>query len=134
MGFTTIDTPAEVREQRLDDRQITNLQNIQYQIENQLSLTGELPATVSDLKITGEGLPTAPEGRDDYTYSLTENGFELCATFAYPSKFDEFSRPFIDDAMLIKNRDNWSHDAGRYCFERVVDIEPATPKLEISPN
>ena len=120
-GFAYIETPADVREGRIDDQQLVDLQNIQYQIESYYTLNNEFPETLADLP-KGIELPEASEGREAYSYARTETGFELCATFAQASTGDQYSylMPGMDDTMMIKNRDNWTHGEGRYCFERVV--------------
>ncbi len=119
-GFTYIETPAEVREQKLDMQQLTDLQNIQFQIESYYSLNSALPKNLSELATVGP-LPEAPEERETYTYELTAKGFKLCATFATASNPNEIGwAPIFDETAAIKNRDNWTHGEGRYCFERVV--------------
>jgi hypothetical protein len=119
-GFAYIETPAEVREGRIDEQQLVDLQNIQYQIESYYTLNNALPETLVDLP-KGIDLPQASEGREPYTYERTENGFALCATFAQASTGDQYSYLMpMDETMVIKNRDNWTHGEGRYCFERVV--------------
>lgn len=129
-GFTAIDTPTAVREQKLDQTQLFDLQNTQYQIEDYIVRTNRLPETLSDLEANGITLPTAPEGRDAYSYEKTAQGFTLCATFSKASEPGDFSSSmFVDETALIKNNSNWTHGAGRYCFERVVNLERlALPK------
>ena len=118
-GVSYIETPAGVRDMRIDEQQIMDLQTIQYQIENYYTLNKELPNNLTDIK-TGPRLPEAAE-REAYSYEKTELGFNLCATFARESQPQEFGWiPPIDDTAFIKNRDDWSHGEGRYCFERVV--------------
>lgn len=122
-GFLLVETPAEVREQRIDATQVTDLQNIQWQIQDHLAINGSLPQSLELLD--GINIPEAPEGRDAYQYKLTDKGFELCATFAAASRPGEFftgpsmvTKP--GEALMIVNPDNWEHDAGVWCFERVV--------------
>ncbi len=119
-GFAYIETPAEVREGRLDDQQVMDLQTIQYQIESYYTLNNSLPETLTDLPREID-LPEASEGREPYSYARTETGFELCATFAQASTGDRYGYAMpMDETMMIKNRDNWTHGEGRYCFARVV--------------
>ncbi len=119
-GFTHIETPAAVREMKLDEKQITDLQDIQSRILNYYDLNAALPATLADLPETTP-LPEAPEDRDAYTYSLTSKGFELCATFSYPTTGDQYTYPsYVDEKALIKNTEDWRHTDGEFCFERVV--------------
>lgn len=120
-GFTNIETPATVREMKLDEKQIQDLQTIEQQLESYLvTSSSTAPVTLKDA-FGSFPIPIAPEGRDDYEYKQTNVGFDLCATFAYNSfeNSDQFSTR-IDPAMLIKNGNDWHHEAGKYCFERVT--------------
>lgn len=117
LGFYNSETPAEVREAKIDDKQIQDLQEIQHRIEDSYRIQKELPAGIENL-YSGIRPPQAPEGRTPYTYNVTgETSYELCATFAQDSAASEYSyaRPVME-----KNY-NWSHGAGEWCFERVID-------------
>lgn len=121
VGFLHIETPAEVRERSIDERQIEDLTSIQWSIERYLLDTGELPETIADIP---EIIPTAPEERESYFYAPTEDGFELCATFAYPSY--ERVRPIaprtsINPRELLIDAYDWYHEAGRFCFDRTIN-------------
>jgi hypothetical protein len=51
----------------------------------------------------GVETPVAPEDREAYSYKITEKGFELCATFAYPSQNpDIYSYPADVSSELTK--------------------------------
>ncbi len=120
-GFRYIETPTTAREMRLDETQVSDLQNIQWQITSYLELSSStLPVTLEEAYADME-VPTAPEGRDAYSYEITDKGFKLCATFSrdYTNGFVDAVATF-DQSMPIKNADNWNYQAGRYCFERVV--------------
>ncbi len=125
VGFNHIKTPIQVREMRLDETQVMNLQNVQLRIEDYLRVNNVLPATVEELYV-GVEVPMAPEDREAYSYQITEKGFELCATFAYPSQNpDMYSYPVdvspeLTKTRYIKGGNIWDHKEGRYCFERVV--------------
>jgi hypothetical protein len=123
-GFLNIESPALVREMKLDNTQITDLQQIQWRIQDKIAVSSStLPDTLE--KIYGEfDIPKAPEGREAYSYEVTETGFKLCATFArdysdtyYASNVYGYSK---DMYMTVKNPDDWAYKAGRYCFDRVV--------------
>lgn len=122
-GFLTVDSPNKVREMKLDETQISDLQDIQWRVQEYLTLNETLPTTLNDLQ--GE-IPNAPENRPSYIYSLTENGFSLCATFEYQSKDQNLiDKPYyyVSDSIAVPsilNPDNWEHPAGEYCFERVL--------------
>ncbi len=125
-GFFYTETPSQVREMRLDETQIYDLQQIQYKIQENLQFSissTSLPDTLEEAY--GEfPVPQAPEDREAYTYEVTAEGFNLCATFSRDSaeSADEFMyKPVYDPSMPIKNGENWSYKQGRYCFERIVN-------------
>lgn len=122
-GLGHIETPAVVREMKLDEQQVNDLRNIQWQIDSYLSISNSTkPASLEDVYETVGGvLPTAPEGREAYSYETTETGFKLCATFARDSANPELASPsYLDPGARIKNPENWNYTAGRYCFERIT--------------
>jgi Domain of unknown function (DUF5671) len=121
-GFAHIETPSAVREQKLDAQQVTDLQQLQWRIQDHSLTNGTLPGTLEEL---GNGaVPTAPEDRPAYKYVVIEEGFELCATFAQESKENEFfGSTAVMEKGLIKNPDNWQHGAGDVCFKRIVNKE-----------
>ncbi|MES2749470.1 MAG: DUF5671 domain-containing protein [Patescibacteria group bacterium] len=120
IGFAHIDTPNSVRELKLDEKQVNDLQNIQWRLQDQLITSSTTPTTLED--IYGEfDIPQAPEGRPAYKYESTDKGFRLCATFSADSINPEGEFGMTRDAsMPIKNPDNWSYKAGEYCFDRVT--------------
>ena len=124
VGFFNIEPPAEVREGKIDQQQVQDLQQIQWRIQDHLAINQELPETLEQLD-NPRHLPEAPEEREAYQYNLTEDGFELCATFKTESPEEHFfgGRAFPGhngEEKVIVNPDNWSYSEGRECFERVV--------------
>ncbi|MEN9921001.1 MAG: hypothetical protein RL538_894 [Candidatus Parcubacteria bacterium] len=124
-AFTMIETPTEVREGKLDQTQVTDLQQIQYRIQDYYVVNEKLPDTLATL---GEPtVPTAPEGRPAYRYGIVESGFELCATFAQESTENEFmgTPAVMMEKGLIRNPDSWQHGVGETCFERIINKDNA---------
>lgn len=121
-GFTNIETPATVREMKLDEKQLQDLQTIQWQIEDYLITTSSTTPITLEEMYGDFPIPSAPEGRDAYEYKQTDVGFDLCATFAFDSfeNVDQYTSR-IDPTMPIKNGNDWRFEAGKYCFERVVN-------------
>ncbi len=125
-GYQYIETPSEVRAERLDQVQVSDLQSMQSYIENFYLMNQALPDTLE----TAYGalpVPNAPEGRTAYTYEQTgEQTYQLCATFAAPSSSLEESY-----AMAPEKNYDWTHKAGQWCFERVIvagpDMKPMPP-------
>lgn len=122
LGFLNSDTPSEVRNMRLDEQQITDLSDMQWRIEDHYRINKSLP-TETGLLYIGIPQPTAPEGREDYTYKVIDNDtYELCAVFAGASKSGDtnVSEPVTIDQTLKNPYNNWDHGAGKTCFERTV--------------
>jgi len=121
-GFFHIATPGTVAAMKLDEKQIQDLQQIQWKIESVISTTSAVPATLEDAFV-GFDIPVAPAGREDYTYQVTDVGFQLCATFSQTSEVqvvvDIYANP-VDLTRPVKNADSWQYKAGRYCFERII--------------
>lgn len=120
-GFGNIETPAKVREMKLDQQQINDLQTIQWRIQDQLLESSSTVATNLEDVFGDFPIPTAPENREAYSYDTTDKGFELCATFSKDSLRNEFGGQMMGDkSMPIVNPDDWQYKAGRYCFKRTV--------------
>jgi len=123
-AFSYIETPAEVRERRLDTKQLGDLQDIQWRIVTYYNTNNTLPESLENIR-TGSPLPVAPEDRTPYRYEVVDRGFLLCATFAYPSQGPQWPN-VIDEPSTIKSTQNWDHAAGDVCFERQVGSSTAT--------
>lgn len=129
LGFMHTETPSQVREMRIDQTQLSDLQNAQYRIEESYQLTGKLPLTLSEA-YQGMDIPKAPTPRADYSYKVVNaQNFELCAEFAVASTKSEqmqYAQPAMD-GMLIKNPNNWIHTEGVSCFTRVLNTAVTNP-------
>ncbi len=120
-GFFYSETPAQVREMRLDEEQVNSLREIQWKVQEYIAINGtsSVPTTLEEIYIDFP-VPTAPEDREAYSYERTNSGFKLCATFSADSKNDLGMTGYIDSTNPIKNAENWNYKQGRYCFERTV--------------
>ena len=119
-GFAHIETPSSVREQRIDSTQVSDLQQIQWRIQDYTVTNGTVPENLATL---GEpDVPTAPENRPAYRYEVTAEGFDLCATFAQESTEEMYHGAMaVEEKSYIKNPDNWQHGSGEVCFKRIVN-------------
>lgn len=122
-GFFIIGTPQQARLARMDDQRVQDLQMIQSEIINYWQKKGSLPPTLAALNdpLSYFSLPKDPSSGQDYEYEDTTASapsFELCATFNTESRQQEasYAKPYYPG-------DNWSHSAGRTCFNRVIDRE-----------
>ncbi|KKP56026.1 MAG: hypothetical protein UR80_C0012G0010 [Parcubacteria group bacterium GW2011_GWB1_35_5] len=112
LGFGILGSPQNQRLLRLDNQKISDLQGIQWQVINYWQMNGMIP----------ESMPSLPI---DIEYKKTNQmTFELCAQFNRESVVEQDPRA-IDigypmKESLMQNND-WSHKAGYYCFERIID-------------
>jgi len=123
-GFWIAGSPAQQRSIRFDERRVSDLSNIQYQVINYWQRKQLLPQNTQQLNdsISGFVPPKDPETGVDYEYRTTgPMSFEICAVFATANS-DEFSGK--NTAMPVYyggEPSNWSHGAGMTCFERIID-------------
>lgn len=128
-AFFIVGSPITARRSQFDDRRISDLQTIQYQVVNYWQRKGQLPDTLADLNdsISGYQAPTDPETSQPYEYAIQSPfapSFQLCATFNLSSSVSAkslSSYPYGDAAQ------NWNHSAGRFCFDRTIDQQLYPP-------
>ncbi len=121
-GFLVVGSPNKQRTLRFDNQRVGDLQNIQYQIVNYWQKKGKLPLSLDNLKdpISGVIIPNDPETFSAYEYSIkADMKFELCSIFSLKSE-NAISKTLSYPAM---QNDNWTHEAGKICFERTIDKE-----------
>ncbi len=138
-GFFIVGSPKMERLRRFDYERVVRLQEIQWQIINYWRSKEYLPVQLSDLEdsISGFVAPVDPETNLPFEYNIKgAEAFELCATFNKASE-DGGEIPFraVEPMSYGKSgAENWQHNAGRACFERVIDKElyPPYPDKKIS--
>lgn len=131
-GYTKIDSPQVVREMRIDQQQIVDLQDMQWRIEAYYAENDALPEDLT-LVYQDVPLPTAPEDRQAYTYQATDKmSYELCATFlsATPESERMMSKPIIDPAYNPNNY-NWEHNTGKKCFTRTINVQLPEKSIDL---
>ncbi len=151
-SFAIMGSPGKQRMLRFDDRRVSDLQNIQYQVINYWQQKEKLPTTLEELAnpLSGWALPVPPQFEKGETYEyrvLAPTTFELCATFALPMPkgWQEYGKGGIIRPMPMLDygyggdasypypggmNESWDHEAGRTCFERTIDKDlfPPYPK------
>jgi len=148
LSFSIMGSPKEQRAWRLDDRRVSDLQSIQYQVISYWQQKEKLPTKLSDLSnpITNYSLPIDPEFEKGFKYEYIPKdnlAFELCATFTaeMPKGWQEGSNGRI--SMISTNveiapygiggvNESWDHKTGRTCFTRTIDkdIYPPFDKIK----
>lgn len=124
-GFSSVEAPGAVREMRIDEEQLVDLQDMQWRIETYYQETSSFPASLEDV-YTDFPLPIAPESREAYSYRITgANTYELCATFAAatPESQRSITKPIAEPGINLNNY-NWEHSAGLKCFTRTAPEVP----------
>lgn len=151
-SFSIIGTPGQQRLWRLDDKRVSDLQNIQGQVINYWQQKQKLPATLEELAnpTTYFSIPVDPEFQNGKTYTYKATGdlsFELCATFSakMPQGWNEYKNsgvmPMYEMGSGVAtdvaypypgygSNQSWDHDAGEKCFTRTIDkdLYPPYPK------
>ncbi|MAF80148.1 hypothetical protein CL629_03665 [bacterium] len=144
VGFVLIDSPADERAYKNDDRRMQDLQIIQSRIvENwrQGAPTSTLPSSLDELGIeareNGYDPLRDPVTEETYGYRITgEMSFELCAAFEKETRGKEFIEPYVylerkpipvrtlEDAgereQYYIESNSWTHEEGEACFERTI--------------
>ncbi len=146
-SFSVIGSPKTQRNLRIDERRVSDLQSIQWQVISYWQQKEKLPENLKDLSspLSGFYLPVDPEFQKDRVYEYNKKGdlsFELCAEFSLPMPqgWQEMGGrevlPMYDKDMAVSSpavsgmNDSWDHEVGRTCFERTIDkdIYPPYPK------
>ncbi len=151
-SFSVMGSPAKQRLLRLDDKRVSDLQNIQYQIINFWQQKEKLPESLGLLSnpMTGFSLPVPPNfvNGEKYIYNIKDEKkltFELCADFSLPMPkgwqenggyYGGGIMPMLDKTStnvaypVGGTNDSWDHGAGNTCFVRTIDkdIYPPFPK------
>ena len=110
VGVILLDSPAQERLRRLDERRVDDLRSISAELDFYWTREGTLPSSLEELSNEAGVFIELhdPETGQPYEYRvLGSNTYELCAEFARDTA-DEQGRPY---------RDYWSHGQERQCFE-----------------
>lgn len=128
-GFFIMGSPFTLRMKRFDERRVSDLQHIQYQIVNFYQRKGTLPNTLDELKdpIAGFNIPVDPDSATSYKYQkVADLNFKLCANFSLESdtriNSKNIARPIMSSEVFPFN-ENWQHGKGEVCFDRKIDKE-----------
>lgn len=133
-GFYLVGSPFRQRLLRFDERKISDLQSIQWQIVDFWQKKKRLPADFGDLQdpISGFVIPRDPQNGKDYEYRKTgELSFELCADFNLSTENSDDTVPkkiVYPEYGLIG--ENWKHGKGRECFSRTIDPDRYAPVIK----
>lgn len=131
-GFVVMGSPSTIRRMRFDERRVSDLSTIQWQVVNFWQQKGRIPKTLAELEdpISGFKAPIDPTTGAAYEYAAKGGtAFELCAVFSAASVANDAVKGLRAPYPMDGN-DSWTHKDGRFCFERTIDPEryPIQPK------
>ena len=113
-ALITIGPPAQQRRVAMDARRTTDLIRLANVIEIRGGRDQKLPAALTDLEGAGQWQSIKdPESGAPYGYAVTgDRSYRLCAVFATATRAGD-----VGDGS---GNGEWSHPAGRYCFNRNI--------------
>lgn len=117
-AIASIGLPSEQRLERLDERRVADLGNLESAIDAHVRTADALPTTLAELAAEpGMRLSTVdPESGRPYEYVVRgARAYRLCAVFA-----TDTARTRADVAARGAYS-RWFHGKGRHCFERRLD-------------
>src|SRR3989344_1016224 len=127
-GFFVMGSPFTVRNRRMDERGVSDLQSIQWQVVNYWQQKERFPKSLAEIEdpLSGYKTPTDPVTKAPYEFTLGEGyAFSLCATFELPN--NGRNQNIAKYPIADMSAENWEHTAGRVCFERTLDPERYPP-------
>ncbi|MEW6185383.1 MAG: hypothetical protein AB1585_06550 [Thermodesulfobacteriota bacterium] len=106
-----MDPPGVQRKRRIDDHRVNHLKSISRAIDSFWERNTFLPADLTTLN-KEPGLKTPlkdPETGGPYIYGvLGKDAYRLCAVFSVDSS---------EEAVEYNSSRQWSHGAGKHCFD-----------------
>ncbi|OGY94056.1 MAG: hypothetical protein A2406_00275 [Candidatus Komeilibacteria bacterium RIFOXYC1_FULL_37_11] len=121
ISIFVVDSPAETRKMKLDERVINSFYQIDSGVNNYYVKYSKMPESIVQIKeesnyLTDEEFKN-PITNEVYEYkAIGEDEYQLCTTFQYSSK-DRVAQPYD-----YYNADKmWLHDAGYQCLNQKVN-------------
>lgn len=130
LGIMMSGSPNKVRAYNQDTERANELMSIQYGLNSYWSKKIDLPATLKEAEDPNSYfvVPTDPVTGAEYEYKkLSTKSYELCATFALPSR-PRGANEYTDPAEVY-----FQHSDGRVCFTRNVDESLRDPNVKPVP-
>lgn len=121
-----VESPTQTRNRKMDNNNISNLEQIESEINIYYLKNKKLPVNFADIKNNSEYLSDSVFKNkltgQEYEYRVTgEKTFELCTDFLASNKDDKNPESNVWG-------DKWKHDAGRQCFKKEANyVEGLAP-------
>lgn len=138
-GFLLVGSPVAERLRQFDDRRVSDLQSLQWEVVNFWQAKEQLPGSLEALRddIRGFIPPRDPETGQTYEYRIfTPLSFELCAAFRMDSENEggAVRAVPIPRGPYGEAVESFAHGAGRTCFMRTIDPDRYPPHLKEVPR
>jgi len=118
-SFFVIESPRLTREKAFDRTRVEDLAFIKSAVDSYYYEYGKLPASLEEMRATRWFNPIDNESEKPYEYRATgKDTYALCANFALSSK-DQGSVDYRYEPYQ-----EFVHDAGHVCFDRMVSNRP----------
>lgn len=121
-GYFNMEGPKEVREMRIDQRQVQDLSTIQAHIEDYFYTYAKLPSDITTA-FNGVAIPVAPTERESYQYRVVNEGtYSLCALFVTESKSSDVTVSYPTYFDAEGKMVSWEHGSGEWCYTRTASL------------
>lgn len=132
-GFSTIPSPTQQREIKLDHQRVSDLGQLTYSINEYYTTSQQLPKSLNDVTNNSysSGTPLIkndPETNKPYEYIVTsQTSYKLCATFTTDSTKED--RYTYDETNYTYSSfsDGFRHGKGYVCFIKTVPPRATAP-------
>jgi type II secretory pathway pseudopilin PulG len=147
-GFSVLGSPRTQQLIKYDQQKVSDLQNLNNQIQSYFYSKNVLPNSLTDLTTTNNyyAVPIDQQTKNPYEYNKTNGtSYELCAEFNKDSKEanknnipvqDSYSYGAINSTTgtINSGQNIWTtHPAGHYCFAQTVASNGYPKPVPVSP-
>jgi hypothetical protein len=113
-----VESPTQARNRKIDNNILSELSQINSEINNYFQVNKKLPQDFSEIKAQSaylsDDLFQDNLTKNNYEYKVIgDRTYELCAEFLISNKMDK-------NDLSYYWGDEWRHDAGRQCFKKDV--------------
>lgn len=125
-GFSTIPSPSQQRDIKLDHERVSDLGQLNFSINEYYTNHEQLPKSLDELtdNAYAPGTPLIKEDpvtHQQYEYIITSlTSYKLCATFASDSTKEAQYAYDEDNYNYSSFSDNFKHGKGHICFIKTV--------------
>ncbi len=118
-GFYVLGSPRTQRLYKYDEQKINDLMNLNSSVQSYYSQKNTLPNSIQDLSaLNYYYIQNDPQSGKPYEYQKTGNtSYKICAEFNEDSKQNNSPNIYMRPVGYT----SWTHPAGHYCFDEVVN-------------